>query len=424
MKTIVFGLGYVGTVVTACLIKARHSVLGIDTNDLKCARLAQGLSPVFEPDVESMLLSGVKSNLLAASTTIEDSRHSDISDIDVVIVCVGTPEMSSGDLDITQVLAVSNQIGHLIAERINTKKLLCIFRSTLPPGTVEGFILPAIESVSGRVNGDGYEVVYNPEFLREGTAVKDFFDPPKIVLGERKKGVSKRARGLYQGIDAPFFEVSYKAAEFSKILDNSFHALKVAFANEIGRIAQFYKVSTDELLDPFLRDTKLNISSTYLTPGGAFGGSCLPKDVGALVYLSKKADIDVSLLDAILPSNEAHKKFMLNLVESNSSQTTRLLLVGLSFKADTDDLRNSPLVDLANGLLSKGYNLRVYDPDILKESLTGKNLEFFESRLPGINDKILSERPAFDEYDLIIIGKQLFQPQTLPKEKVLYVNKL
>ena len=421
MKIAVFGLGYVGTVSVACLVDSGHSVVGVDVNADKCSQISNGVSPVTEPYVDKMLRVGVQENRLSATTRLDDVQ---LTDIDVAIVCVGSATITSGQLDMKQILAVAGDLGKLIRMRQTHRKLLCVFRSTMLPGSMEKLVLPHLASVSDRKIGDGYEVAINPEFLREGTAVEDYFSPAKIVIGERTKGISQQLAGLYDNINGSLFEVSFSVAEMLKIIDNSFHSLKVAFANEIGRIAHRDGIPIQQLMAPFLSDTKLNISTAYLRPGGAFGGSCLPKDLRALVYFSKQLGVPTQLLDSIIPSNDEHKQYLLDLIESRVPTGGRILLVGLSFKSSTDDMRESPLVDLAESLLAKGYQLNVFDPDLDRCEFLGQNLEYVSLHLPHLWQLIIKDLENVDELDLVVIGKKLRKGVVLPSAPTIDLNRL
>lgn len=370
LKLALMGMGYVGATTAACLLKDGHEVLGIDINPGKVADIAAGKSPVVEPGVEELLTAGVKAGRLKADSTISPY----IDELDLVIICVGTPSRADGKLNMTHLLEVTRQLGKEVKARAPGKDpLLFVFRSTMPPGTIDKLVLPTLLQAVGEGPGRLYEVAFNPEFLRESTAVNDYYSPPKIIIGERQPGITKKLLGMYDGIEAPTFEVSFGTAEMAKFVDNSFHALKVSFANEIGRICLSRGIDPQGVADLFLADTKLNISPYYLRPGGPFGGSCLPKDLGAMLSLAREANLAVPVLAGAKESNSTHLAWIFQNIKQKAPPPGPVLLLGLSFKSGTDDLRNSPLLDLSELLLDAGYDLRVHDPDLDPERLTGVN---------------------------------------------------
>ena len=288
------------------------------------------------------------------------------------------------------------------------RPLLCIFRSTMLPGTMETVVMPKLAAAAGEPAGQRYEPVYNPEFMRESTAIADYFHPAKIVVGERFPGAAQELYGIYDGIDAPVFNVPFAVAEMVKYVDNYFHALKVSFANEIGRLALAATVNPQEVIRIFLSDTKLNVSPYYLRPGNAFGGSCLPKDVRALGAFGRKQGVDVPLLQSVIASNNAHKSFIARLVLAHAPKGARILQMGLTFKPDTDDLRESPLVELAVALLDQGYDLSLFEPDLKPEQLVGANLAFARAQLARLPEVLVTDfSRAAERADLIILGKAM-----------------
>ena len=402
MKIVICGLGYVGATAAACLLRQGHHVTGVDVDDAKTTLIAAGASPVSEPGVGELLAAGLADGRLAATGEVGPA----LDNADAVIVCVGTPSLASGALDLSRVRAVVTELGAALAgRRAGGDPLMVVVRSTLPPGAMDGVILPAIAEAAGGPPGAAYEIAYNPEFLRESTAVADYFAPARIVIGEREPGVARRLRGLYDGIDAPVFETTFAEAESIKLIDTAFHALKVAFANEVGRIAVGLDVEAGRVIDVFLADTKLNVSPAYLRPGGAFGGSCLPKDVAALAALAAAGGTDIPVLANLLASNEAHKRHIAERVMAAAPRGGRILLAGLSFKAETDDLRESPLVDLAETLIGKGYDLAILDPDLSGRTLIGANLAFVEGHLPHLSRLLVESVEQAGAVDLIVIGK-------------------
>ncbi len=366
----VLGLGYVGTTTAACLLRDGHRVIGIDVNPDKVAAIGRGSSPVVEPGVEELLAEGLREGRLSSATELAPQMDR----LDLVLICVGTPSRSDGKLEMTHVLEVTRQLGRNLRERsASGRPLLLVYRSTMPPGTMERLVLPTLARLAGEPPGRRYEVAFNPEFLRESTAVQDYYAPPKIVIGERRKGITERLRGIYDRIDAPLFEVPFGVAEMVKFVDNSFHALKVAFGNEIGRICISRGIDPQAVADIFLADRKLNISPVYLRPGGPFGGSCLPKDLSAMLALARDSGLSVPVLAGARESNGLHLAWLGQRIREMAPAPGPVLLLGLSFKSGTDDLRNSPLLDLASMLLDAGYELDVYDPDLDPDRLVGVN---------------------------------------------------
>jgi len=366
----ILGLGYVGTTTAACLLEDGHHVHGVDINPAKVEAIGAGRSPVVEPGIEALLKKGLEEARLTSGTGLAPW----LDKLDMVLICVGTPSRADGKLEMAHLLEVTRQLGQNLKDRrAGAAPLLLVFRSTMAPGTMERLVLPTLETAAGEAPGERYEVAFNPEFLRESTAVKDYFSPPKIVVGERVPGITRRLLGIYDRLDAPFFEVPFGVAEMVKFVDNSFHALKVAFANEIGRIALAKGVDPEAVAEIFLADTKLNVSPAYLRPGGPFGGSCLPKDLGAMLALARDAGVPVPVLAGTKESNAVHLAWLGQEVQARVAPPGPVLLIGLSFKAGTDDLRNSPLLELAEFLLDAGYELRVFDPDLDPDRLIGVN---------------------------------------------------
>ena len=402
MKIVVFGLGYVGATATACLLRDGHTVVGVDLSPDKAAKIEIGLSPVSEPGLDDLLAAGRDAGRLSADTDV--GAHLD--DADIAMICVGTPSLPGGGLDLTQVCAVSAELGAALKTREAAREALIIaYRSTMYPGAMEEVVLPVLISAAGENPGTRYEAVLNPEFLRESTAIKDYYAPSRVVVGEREPGVTKRMLGVYDHIDAPFFELPYRTAEMVKLSDNGFHALKVVFANEIGRLALELDVDPTPLIDVFLADTKLNISPYYLRPGGAFGGSCLPKDVRAISALAGVRGIELPVMSNVITSNEAHKDYLATRVIEQLRPGGSVLLIGLTFKAETDDLRESPLIDLAEALVGKGFDLKIYDPDLKNRELVGANLAFVQQRLPHLSRLLVEDIDAAGEVSLVVIGK-------------------
>ena len=402
MKIVVFGLGYVGATATACLLRDGHTVIGIDVSTDKAAMIESGVSPVSEPGLDELLAAGRDAGRLSATTDI--GRHLD--DADIAMVCVGTPSLPSGGLDLTQVSAVSAELAAALKTRdADREPLIIAYRSTMYPGAMEDIVLPALIEAAGEAPGTRFEAVLNPEFLRESTAIQDYYAPSRVVVGEREPGVTRRMLGVYDHIDAPFFELPYRTAEMVKLSDNGFHALKVVFANEIGRLALEFDVDPEPLIDVFLSDTKLNISPYYLRPGGAFGGSCLPKDVRAISALAGIRGVELPVMSNVINSNEAHKRYLADRVMRHLEPGGSVLLIGLTFKAETDDLRESPLIDLAEALVGKGYDLKIYDPDLKNRELVGANLAYVQQRLPHLSRLLVEDVDAAGDVSLVVVGK-------------------
>jgi GDP-mannose 6-dehydrogenase len=370
--------------------------------------MAAGRSPVREPEVEALLAAALGRGLLSTAADLGDH----VLDADLAVVCVGTPARPDGLLDMSHVAAVAGELGAAIRRRsAEAAPLLCIFRSTMLPGSMETLVIPTMAAAAGAPPGDRYEVACNPEFLRESVAVADYFEPPKIVVGERQPGVTARLRGLYDGIDAPLFEVPFRVAEMSKIVDNAFHALKVSFANEIGRVAAAAAVDVDRLMTLFLADRKLNLAEAYLRPGGPFGGSCLPKDVAALYAFARREAVDAPVIGHVLASNAGHQAALTRRVADALQPGTPVLLAGVTFKAGTDDLRESPMVYLARSLLDRGHAVMIYDQDLNERDLVGENLQFVHRHLPEIFDLLVDDlAPALRKRPVVVRAKPLPAP--------------
>jgi GDP-mannose 6-dehydrogenase len=398
MKIAVYGLGYVGLTSAVCLAREGHELLGVEVNDDKVRKIARGVSPIKEPELDGMLADALaKGRLRCTSDSVESIRTCDIA-----IVCVGTPSAPDGSHNMRDIAEVTRQIaiGARLLDR--REKLTVVYRSTIRPGTIDGLILPIFKSALGDVY-DRIEIVYNPEFLREATAVLDFFHPPKVVVGTHDGRPSARVEEMNRNLDAPTFTVGFREAEFTKFVDNSFHALKVAYANEIGRICVKLGIDVKVVHKIFVSDTKLNISPHYLRPGGPFGGSCLTKDVRALQYLSNDVGANTHVIDALMRSNEAHKHFLFTRAVSGLKKGAKILMVGLAFKSDTDDLRESPNIDVARKIIQGGYALSIYDPSLKPEHLIGQNLGYAYAHLPRLTELLVSKEAAEgDGFDLVI----------------------
>ena len=389
MKIAIYGLGYVGLTGAICLASEGHDLLGVDVSEDKVRKIARGSSPIKEPGLDKLLAAALANGRLRCTTDpIEPIRTCDMA-----IVCVGTPSAPDGAHNMRDIAEVTRQIANAVRSLDRTDKLTVVYRSTIRPGTIDGLILPIFKSALGDAP-DGIEVVYNPEFLREATAVQDFFNPPKIVVGTHDGSPSARVEEMNKTLNAPTFTVSFREAEFTKFVDNTFHALKVAYANEIGRLCVSLGIDAKVVHKIFVSDTKLNISPYYLRPGGPFGGSCLPKDVRALQHISNDIGASTHVVDALMRSNEAHKHFLFTQAVKGLEPGASVLMLGLAFKSDTDDLRESPNVDLARKLIQGGYAVSIYDPSLKPEHLIGQNLGYAFSHLPKLTDLLVSQDVA------------------------------
>jgi GDP-mannose 6-dehydrogenase len=382
VKISVFGLGYVGCVSAACFAAQGHDVVGVDVNPVKIDLIASGQAPVVEERIGELTAEAVRSGKLRATGDVKEA----VGATDVSLVCVGTPSAPNGSLSTEYLERVAEEIGAALADKTGWHTV--VFRSTMLPGTCTDLLIPILEKASGRTAGVDFGVAVNPEFLREGTSVRDFFEPPKTVIGELDTTSGDIVAGLYEGLPGDVFRVPVAVAEMAKYADNAFHGLKISFANELGAICQALGLDSHRVMDVFLADRKLNISPAYLRPGFAFGGSCLPKDLRGLVYAARRADVSVPLLSHVLPSNEEHLRRAFDMVTASGRR--RIGLFGLSFKPGTDDLRESPLVELAERLLGKGYDLRIYDANVSLSRLLGANRDYIDGRLPHLGDLLTS----------------------------------
>jgi len=382
MKISVIGLGYVGAVSAACLARRGHHVTGVDVNPRKVALVNDGQAPVLEPGLPEAIAEATGSGRLRATTdAAETVRTNDIS-----LVCVGTPSGSQGSLSLAALERVCADIGPAL--RSTAQRHTVVIRSTVLPGTSEETLVPALEASSGLKAGSDFGFAVNPEYLREGSGVADFDHPEKTVIGELDAASGEPVVELYGNLIERTFRVPVRVAEAAKYVDNAFHALKVGFANEVGALSTEFGIDSHQLMHIFKSDRKLNISDAYLTPGFCFGGSCLPKDLRALVHRAHGSHVDVPILESVLASNEAHFRRTYELLTANGRR--RIGLLGLAFKPGTDELRESPFVELAVRLIGKGYDLRIYDPSIHLPSLTGTNRDYIEEHLPHLK-QLLAE---------------------------------
>lgn len=376
MNISIFGLGYVGCVTAACLAYDGHHVIGVDVNPHKVNLINSGKSPLIEPGLEERIASAVASGQLSACADVDESvQLSDIS-----LICVGTPSNENGSLDLNYVKAVCQQIGQALTHK--KAYHVVVVRSTVLPGTVEDQLIPILEQSSGLKAGQDFGVCMNPEFLREGAAIEDFYAPSFVVIGEFDARSGEVVEGIYTKVDAPIFHTAIKNAEMIKYACNAFHALKITFANEIGQVCKAHGMDGQQVMEIFVQDRQLNISPAYLQPGFAFGGSCLPKDMRALIYRARQVDAECNVLNAILPSNQKQIALAVRMVERTGFKNVGIL--GLSFKPNTDDLRESPATVLAETLIGRGYQVRIFDDQVQLSQLIGANKAFIEKELPHI----------------------------------------
>jgi GDP-mannose 6-dehydrogenase len=382
----VFGLGYVGTVTAACLARQGNRVLGVDLSAAKVEAMDAGRSPIVEPEVGDFIAEAHRGGRLQATSDSEKA----VLETAISILCVGTPSLRNGKLDLGHVAPVCEQIGAVLKKKNSFH--LVVLRSTVLPGTAETVVIPALERTSGKRLGRDFGVCVNPEFMREGTAVADFMNPTITVIGAGDSAHSAALRELYHWVPGRVFETSFRSAEMVKYVCNTWHAVKVSFANEIGSVAKGLDVDVESVMEIFTADTKLNISASYLKPGFAFGGSCLPKDVRALHSRAKEIDLDLPMLESILPSNQAHLERAADMILSSGKR--KIAMLGLSFKAATDDLRESPQVQLVKRLIGEGCDIKIWDQSVSLGRLIGSNRQYIEEAIPHIGSLLL---PNMDE---------------------------
>jgi GDP-mannose 6-dehydrogenase len=407
MRISIFGLGYVGAVSAGCLAQHGHEIIGVDPYQPKVDLINQGQTPVIEKDIGEIIAQAVKNAKLRATTDVRDA----VENSDMSLICVGTPSQLNGSLDLKFVRGVCEQIGAAIKNKAAFH--VVVARSTMLPGSMRNVVIPVLEEASGKRAGKDFGVCNNPEFLREGTAVYDFYNPPKTVIGETDSRGGDLLASLYDKMDAPMIRTDVETAEMVKYTDNVWHALKVGFANEIGNICKAIGIDGHQVMDIFCQDTKLNLSPYYMKPGFAFGGSCLPKDVRALSYKARSLDLDIPIINAIMPSNENQIEKGLQMIMDKGSKKVGIL--GFSFKAGTDDLRESPLVEVIERLLGKGYDVRLYDRNVNIASLVGANRDYILNHIPHISklmedsmDKVLAHA------DTVVIGNGAAEFRAVP----------
>lgn len=397
MKISIFGLGYVGAVSAGCLAKEGHTVVGVDPYQPKVDLINQGQTPVIEEEIGGIIQQAAKDGTLRATTDIQDAVNS----TDMSFICVGTPSLINGGLDLKYVRHVCEQIGQAIKDKSDFH--VVVARSTMLPGSMTDVVIPTLEEFSGKKAGTGFGVCNNPEFLREGTAVYDFYNPPKTVIGETDEKSGDLLASIYAGLDAPLIKTDVQTAEMVKYSDNVWHALKVGFANEIGNISKAVGIDGHKVMEIFCQDLKLNLSPYYMKPGFAFGGSCLPKDVRALTYKAHSLDVNVPILDSIMVNNKYQVEKGLGMILDKGNRNIGIL--GFSFKAGTDDLRESPIVEVIERLLGKGYNLKLYDRNVNIASLVGANRDYILNQIPHISKLMVdSIDEVLEHAETVVVG--------------------
>lgn len=420
MRIAVYGMGYVGLTAAACLSSSGHDVIGVEVSETKVADLNAGKCPITEPGLDELIAKGVQSGKLKAV----QQAGALLATCDLAIVCVGTPSAPDGSHNMGYIAEVTRQI----ASTVNSdrkKPLTVVYRSTIRPGSIDELISPIFKESLGANFSNAIEIVYNPEFLRESTAIQDYFNPPKIVVGTVDGEPSVNVDEMYKGIPGPVFYTKFREAEFTKFVDNTWHAVKVSFANEIGRACTKLGISSKKIHEIFVSDTKLNISAYYMRPGGPFGGSCLPKDVRALQYIAADVGAHTPLVDSLLRSNDAHKHFLFEHCVANVEPQARVLMVGLAFKANSDDLRESPNVDLARKLLQSGYKLSVYDPGLEPSKLVGQNLGYAYTQLPTLTGLLISkDQVEAETWDLVIDAVGALKDMPVRTKKIVSTHSL
>ncbi|MFZ3184872.1 MAG: UDP-glucose/GDP-mannose dehydrogenase family protein [Pseudomonas sp.] len=399
MRISIFGLGYVGAVCAGCLSSRGHQVVGVDVSASKIDMINAGKSPIVEPGLAALLKKGISTGLLRGTTDFAEA----VRDTEVSFICVGTPSKKNGDLELNYIEAVCREIGQVL--RSKTERHTVVIRSTVLPGTVKNVVIPILEACSGKQAGLDFGVAVNPEFLRESTAIADYDQPPMTVIGELDQASGDLLQEIYQELDAPVIRKDIAVAELIKYTCNVWHAAKVTFANEIGNIAKASGVDGREVMDVICQDKSLNLSSYYMRPGFAFGGSCLPKDVRALTYRAGQLDVEHPMLGAIMRSNVAQVQNAFDIIASHAKR--KVALLGLSFKAGTDDLRESPLVELAEMLIGKGYELTIYDSNVEYARVYGANKEYIESKIPHVSSLLNSNfEQVVNGSDIIVLGNR------------------
>ena len=407
MNISTFGLGYVGCVGAACLAKLGHHVIGNDISENKVDMINHGRPTIIEPDIAELVREGCESGRLEASMDIKYT----VCNSDVSFICVGTPSSRDGHLNLSYIYGVARQIGEALREKDSFH--IVAVRSTVLPGTNK-MVGDILSEASGKERGKDFTVVSNPEFLREGTSVKDYMNPPLTLIGTDSEYAEKVFRELYKDIPGEFVATDIEVAEIMKYVNNTFHALKIVFGNEVGNICKSLGIDSHKVMEIFCKDKHLNISPYYFKPGFAYGGSCLPKDSKALRTLAHDHYVETPVINAIDPSNEIQKRIAIDIIESKGRRTVGIL--GLSFKAGTDDLRNSPTVDVAEALYGKGYELHIYDRNVRVSQLTGTNADFIKAKLPHLHQIITDDLDAVcSACDVLVIANKEKEFADLPE---------
>ena len=397
MKVSVFGLGYVGSVSAASFAADGHTVVGVDVNPDKVASLNEGRSPIVEKGLDDLIRETTSDGRLRATTSTKDA----IDSTELSLICVGTPSRKNGSLDLSYLERVCEQIGEVLKDKASYH--VVVVRSTVLPGTTHNIVIPALERTSGKKYGSDFGVAVNPEFLREGTAIADFRNPPMTLVGHNYLSDAEPTQALYTKVEGEMVTTSIRTAEMIKYASNTWHALKVCFANEVGNLCKRLEIDSHEVMDIFCLDEKLNLSSYYMKPGFAFGGSCLPKDVRAMQYRAKEVDLEMPVIGSILGSNQLQIQHAIEMVADTGKK--RVGLLGFRFKAGTDDLRESPIVILAEALLGKGYQLCIYDKNVSIARLVGANKEYINKQIPHLSSLLRdSIDEVLDASDVIVVG--------------------
>jgi len=397
MRVVVVGLGYVGSVCSACLASRGHEIVGVDTSEWKVDMIARGRSPIVEAQLGEMIAEAKAAGRLTATTRIDEAMPG----ADLVLLCVGTPSAEDGSLNLDHVKRAAVEVGRGLQR--SGRYTTVVMRSTMLPGSVDSEIQPVLEQASGMKAGKDFGVAYNPEFLREGSAVADFFGAELTVIGAADESSARALECLYQGIGGAHVVTSLRTAEMLKYVNNAFHALKVAFANEIGRLCKREGIDSHEVMNLFVRDTRLNVGPSYLKPGFAFGGSCLPKDLRAIGQRARHHDLDLPVVKSILTSNDRHVEDAIHLLER--LQRRRVGVLGLSFKAETDDLRESPILRVIGSLVGKGYSVLLHDPNIDMERVLGANRAFVEHEVPYLPERMRTDlREVIAESEVVVVA--------------------
>lgn len=399
MKISIFGLGYVGAVSAGCLANDGHTIIGVDPYPRKVDLINSGKTPVIESEIDEIISRTVANGNLSATSDVRKA----VNESSVSLICVGTPSQLNGSLDLKYVRNVCEQIGEVLKDKNDFH--VVVARSTMLPGSMMKVVIPTLEQASGKKVGVDFGVCNNPEFLREGTAVFDYYNPPKTVIGETEERSGDILAAIYEKLDAPLIRTDVETAEMVKYTDNVWHALKVGFANEIGNICKSLGIDGHQVMDIFCQDTKLNLSAYYMKPGFAFGGSCLPKDVRALTYKARSMDLNLPIINSILPSNALQIEKGVNMIVAQGKKKVGVL--GFSFKGGTDDLRESPMVEVIERLLGKGYDVKLYDKNVNIASLVGANRDYILNIIPHISQLMEDNiEDVIKHAETLVIGNQ------------------